>query len=251
MADIPAFEDIKLPTDADFEDFRISCTEEDVAWSEVYKDEKYHVWTRKAENSAINIARAKTQFFDVEAATLYDVLHDHEYRTGWDENMIEGYVIELLNKHTEVGYYSAKMPTTITNRDFCNLRTWRVDEERGEYIIFNFSVRHEKCPEKKGFVRARSIRTGYMIRKLDNGCEFIYYSQSDPKGWIPTWVINYLMTKLPPRLLDKLHSVALAYSDWKSKHEPEHKPWLNTVEEGEEKKSKKKKKHHEEESAPE
>lgn len=121
------------------------------------------------------------------------------------------------------------MPIGVTNRDFCNLRTWRADHERNEFIIFNFSVIHPDCPEKKSFVRARSLKTGYFVRDLGqgNGCEFIYYSQSDPRGWIPTWVINMLMTKLPPKLLDKLHKVSIAYPGWKSEHKPDHKPWLN------------------------
>lgn len=137
----------------------------------------------------------------------------------------------MINKHTEVGYYSAKMPTPVSNRDFCNLRTWRADSARKEYIIFNFSVIHKDCPEKKGFVRARSLKSGYLVRETeDGGSEFYYYSQSDPKGWIPTWVINMLMTKLPPKILDKLHDVSVAYPAWKEKHQPDHKPWLNTTE---------------------
>jgi hypothetical protein len=28
----------------------------------------------------------------------------------WDENMIDGHVIEMLNKNNEIGYYSAKVP---------------------------------------------------------------------------------------------------------------------------------------------
>jgi len=158
----------------------------------------------------------------------------------------------MLNKHTEVGYYSAKMPATVSNRDFCNLRTWRMDTARKEYIIFNFSVVHPDCPEKKGFVRARSLKSGYYVTEEGEGCTFTYYSQSDPKGWIPTWVINMLMTKLPPKILDKLHDVSVAYPAWKAANEPEAKAWLDTVEDtpsssaspsvdGEGKKKKKKK----------
>lgn len=224
---------VAIPTNDDFEEFRTFCTS-DEGWGEVYKDSKYRVWTRKSSDSSINIVKARTHFADVAPATLYDVLHDHEYRKTWDDNMIKGYVIQMINKHTEVGYYSAKMPATVSNRDFCNLRTWRADAERKEYIIFNFSVIHPDCPEQKGFVRARSLKTGYLVQTAeDGGSIFTYFSQSDPKGWIPTWVINMLMTKLPPKILDKLHTVSLAYPAWKAEHDPEAKAWLDTIEEGE------------------
>lgn len=64
--------------------------------------------------------------------------------------MIEGKVVEVLDNHNEgtalstftsqsdlnlfclVGYYAAKMPTGITNRDFCNQRAWRANKEKGK-----------------------------------------------------------------------------------------------------------------------
>ena len=46
---------------------------------------------------------------DLDATTLYDVLHDPDYRREWDENMIEGYNIEQIDECNDVGYYSAKV----------------------------------------------------------------------------------------------------------------------------------------------
>jgi hypothetical protein len=52
-------------------------------------------------------------FSDIEALTLYDTLHDPEYRPDWDDNMIEGFLIEQLDKCNDVGYYSAKVHNSI------------------------------------------------------------------------------------------------------------------------------------------
>jgi hypothetical protein len=78
------------------------------------------------------------------------------------------------------------MPATVANRDYCNMRSWKRYPEKGEWIIFNHSVKHKDCPEKKGFVRAVSIRTGFFFKKPEDkpGVEMTYYSQSDPKGTI-------------------------------------------------------------------
>lgn len=47
----------------------------------------------------------------------------------------------------------AQAPSPVANRDFVNLRAWRKNESKGEYIICNHSVTHKDMPEKKNFVR--------------------------------------------------------------------------------------------------
>lgn len=45
---------------------------------------------------------------DVSAETLYDVLHDIEYRKKWDTNVIETFDIGKLTVNADVGYYSCE-----------------------------------------------------------------------------------------------------------------------------------------------
>lgn len=40
---------------------------------------------------------------------LYDMIHDHEFRMSWDENMLEGKVLERLDAHNTIGYYAVKV----------------------------------------------------------------------------------------------------------------------------------------------
>lgn len=47
---------------------------------------------------------------DVSAATMYDVIHDGEYRKTWDPNMLESFDIARLSDNADVGYYSCKHP---------------------------------------------------------------------------------------------------------------------------------------------
>lgn len=44
----------------------------------------------------------------VTAATVYDVLHDADYRKKWDPNVIETHDIARLTNNADVGYYSCK-----------------------------------------------------------------------------------------------------------------------------------------------
>lgn len=45
---------------------------------------------------------------DVSAATMYDVLHDSQYRKNWDPTMEDSYDIARLSANADIGYYSCK-----------------------------------------------------------------------------------------------------------------------------------------------
>lgn len=51
---------------------------------------------------------------DVSAATMYDVLHDGQYRKEWDSNMMESYDIARLSANADVGYYSCEDPSVLS-----------------------------------------------------------------------------------------------------------------------------------------
>jgi len=196
-------------------------------WHSVHEtsDGKTKLWDRKSEVSSINIVRLLANIA-TDALILYDTLHDPDYRKIWDENMIEGLCIEQLDDFNDVGYYSAKAPVAlVAGRDFCNERSWQVTDDT-QYVIMNHSVVHPKCPEKKGFVRANSIMSGYLVRrKAEGGCTLTYLTQADPRGWIPATVMNFVTTKFAPKLISKLENAANAYTEWKTKHSPGHFPW--------------------------
>lgn len=50
---------------------------------------------------------------DVSAETMYDVLHDIEYRKKWDTNVIDTFDIGKLTVNSDVGYYSCMLYTYV------------------------------------------------------------------------------------------------------------------------------------------
>jgi len=223
MAEIPT--EYHPATVEEFAAFLSACDSEE-GWSVVHKsdDGKVQVWDQKSDKSSINIVKLHA-VINIDAIILYDVLHDPEYRKTWDENMVEGFNIEQIDATNDVGYYSAKIGVGVSNRDFVNQRSWRVTDDR-EFIIMNHSVVHPKQPEKKGFVRANSIMTGYLIRvRPEGGCTLTYLTQTDPRGWIPTMLVNKVTKTFAPKMIDKLEKAAQKYNEWKAKNNPDHKPW--------------------------
>eukprot|EP00126_Sphaerothecum_destruens_P007148 Sdes_comp19710_c0_seq2m11644 len=150
---------------------------------------------------------------------------DGKYRHIWDKMMIEGADIGMVGPTSDLTYYSAKLPSPIKNRDFLLQRSWRVEEDFSEVIIKSTSVSSQLCPERKDFIRALSMTIGYHIQNLNGGCILTYLTHTDPKGSLPAYFVNKLVTKLAPSVLHNLKDICLKYVSWKNDHHPDLKPW--------------------------
>lgn len=216
--------EVRIAEDSDFALLKVLLTRGD-GWVEEYHAGQTRVWTRPAENSQFRMIRLKTVFSDVKAETLYDVLHDPEYRKTWDKHMLESQELGMLNPNNDVSYYAVHCPAPVRNRDFVLQRSWL--QTSSESYIINHSVRHRAVPPRKGFIRGLSYLTGLLVTPLHTGgCELGYVAHSDPRGQLPIWVTNKLSTILAPKMVHRLHKAAANYPKWKKLHRPEHKPWL-------------------------
>jgi len=218
-----------LATDEDFEKFKVLITDLE-NFTQVFKNDTTTLWTKLSEGSPINITRAALVFKNLKPEVLYDVIHEAAYRKTWDEKMIELKVVEQLDPFNQISYYAASAMFPISPRDFVNLSSWRHDPVKGEWIIINRKTTHKNAPEKPNIVRAETLITGYVITRTPEGdTAATYITQTDPKGWIPTWAINTFTTKFAPSILDTLYKAALKYPEWKEKNNHTEKPWLGPL----------------------
>jgi hypothetical protein len=209
--------------------FRTRVTD-DSGWTEKHTSETIKVWTKAADpngpGAGLNVVKINCFFDNVDPTTMYDALHDPEFRKSWDHNMIEGFNISQLDERNDVGYYAVKFPFPLANRDFLNQRMW-AEFENGEYIIKNNMVTHRDCPEKKGFVRATSIISGYYLRPWRNGTELLYMTHSDVKGSVPHAILNSATQRMAPSMMATLGKNSGNYAQWAQENHPAgwHAPW--------------------------
>uniref|UniRef100_A0A8C6RJK8 StAR related lipid transfer domain containing 10 n=1 Tax=Nannospalax galili TaxID=1026970 RepID=A0A8C6RJK8_NANGA len=133
-------ESVQVPDDQDFRSFRSEC-EAEVGWNLTYSKAGVSVWVQALEmDRPLHKIKCRMECCDVPAETLYDVLHDIEYRKKWDSNVIETFDIARLTVNADVGYYSWRCPKPLKNRDVITLRSWL--PMGADYIIMNYSVKH-------------------------------------------------------------------------------------------------------------
>eukprot|EP00756_Hemistasia_phaeocysticola_P006717 Hpha_TRINITY_DN13971_c0_g1::TRINITY_DN13971_c0_g1_i2::g.35693::m.35693 len=226
--------------DVDGVSFKIRTTEDFLAmrkftdnvegWTLKYHANGVWVWDQPPENKGetpFNMLKAFAVFDDVQPWTMYDTLQDSVYRTNWDEGMADGFNLLGLDLNNDLGYYQLKLPALISNRDFCNNRSWRNIDGK-EFIIMNGSKAHPRCPPRDGIVRAWSFKSGFVIRPHgEKGCTLTMLAHSDPRGFIPAWLVNSMLTSTAPATLQKLRNAALGYEKWKSADpRRRHRPWV-------------------------
>lgn len=203
------------------------------------KKNEVMVWSKKVHGEPMHIIKvfgvfAKTKENPNGGATpaeLYDMLQDAIFREEWDNFRQEAFRIVKMDEKNDIGYYAAKSPMSmVASRDFVNQRMWH-DAGRGEYVIFNTSVQHDRAPptyqkdthhNKYGsYVRAVSKVTGYLIRPWVNkesgeaeGSCLTYVTQSDPCGWIPPTLTNYIATKFAPNTIRNVTEAIPKFRVW-------------------------------------
>ncbi|CAF3641105.1 unnamed protein product [Rotaria sp. Silwood1] len=218
--------EVALLEEKDFLDFKNECIN-DQGWTICYEKSSCRVATKKNSQSTFDVVRIQSDFHDISAELLYDVIHDGEYRSTWDTAMIEGYEICAVSHNSDIGYYSMKSPPPFKYRDLVTQRAWLDYGRNRDKIIINHSVNHLREPPRKNFVRAISYVTGYLIIPTGpSSCRFYYMTQSDPGGNLPAWLVNKASKTMVPQVIKKLAKASAKYDKWKAKNQPSYKPWL-------------------------
>ncbi|XP_049549228.1 START domain-containing protein 10-like [Anopheles darlingi] len=217
----------RIADDSDFEALKRLVDNHD-GWTLELSKSDTQVYTRPVPGCNFNMVKIHTEFTDVTADTVFDVLHDPDYRKVWDSHMLASEEIGILNVNNDVGYYAMSCPPPLKPRDFVLQRSWLDTGPQGEQMLLSRSVPHKQYPPKKGYVRAMSYITGFVLRTdahLKTGCTLKYVAHCDPQGTLPPWLVNKVTHTLGPRMVKDLKKAALGYVSWKQTQPHLRKPW--------------------------
>lgn len=216
---------VRIADDSDF-DMLKQLVDDNTTWKLEYDKDETKVWSKLTPKCNLKMIKVLSVFPNTRADVLFDVLHDPEYRKEWDEHMQASIEIGYLNPNNDVGYYAISCPPPVKNRDFVLQRSWL--DAGDEKMILNHSVNHKDYAPRKGYIRAVSHLTGFVLRQTFAGCFMNYISQTDPRGKLPPWLVNKITQKFAPRVVKQLKKAADGYESWKyAQPNPSLKPWIN------------------------
>jgi hypothetical protein len=132
---------------------------------------------------------------DQSPADIHALILDLDRKGAWDQLYVEGRVVANLTPVARVLYQHFSAPWPVSHRDFAFLSVSKHLED-GSIISVGFSVDSPLVPEVSGLVRGEMHMAGFILRQVaPKLTRMTYLVHIDPKGSIPTMVINQTQKK--------------------------------------------------------
>lgn len=125
------------------------------------------------------------------------VIFNTDRRKEWIEGLVDTRIIRWGGKDNFVEYDHIDMPLFFTDRDFVSKITMSFDMT-GK-ITFHYEPADDPSAPRTSYIRGELLDTTFILSSIDNGkktkidAEFL----SDPKGWIPKWLVNFFVKDWP------------------------------------------------------
>lgn len=152
-------------------------------------------------NTTIKVIRASKTLNNVDVTKIIHALKEsdlHARKRIYDELMTYQIVNEV-NNQVHIGYSQYATPSITSNRDFVAIQAHKEFED-GSHIVVVQSINHEGVVTNKGFVRGIS-NCGIFLKPLGpKKIQVISVEYVDPKGSVPSFLLNVYKKKAGQRL---------------------------------------------------
>ena len=131
-------------------------------------------------------------------AQIWAVFSDVSKQAEWIDRLKETRLVSELSEQS-VRYYSEYYsPWPISNRDFLFQRVINIDQDSKVITVMVNSVEDEREPEADCCVRGWLSRAYWRFTAQESGKTKVEVEVvTDPKGLIPTWIINLVQRSWP------------------------------------------------------
>ncbi|KAL4471402.1 hypothetical protein ABPG74_008295 [Tetrahymena malaccensis] len=178
----------------------------------IKKDDIMFIYKKMIPGNPCVLVRAESLVKDCNAEEVFVQIYNAEIRSQWDK-VTQGFtVIDKIQDGVDVIYFFVDPGLGVTKRDFCQTRVLKKDyPQKGQTTIVFYSIQHPSCPERKGFIRAFSHIAGYVIRPQGKDTSLTIMTQSDVKGIVPKYVVNYMAARAPPKWIESMKKGCIDY----------------------------------------
>jgi START domain len=124
----------------------------------------------------------------VVGSVLVDIARAHE----WVDSLAEARILRRVSDTEYVTYSHVKTPVTMTDREFVNDVTIRVDPTTRALSVHMRATIDAAAP-KTSFVRGDLTGSSFTLTSIDRGTKthVVAEIRCDPKGSVAGWIVNF------------------------------------------------------------
>ncbi|KAG0229412.1 hypothetical protein BGW42_001566 [Actinomortierella wolfii] len=176
------------------------------SWLPFSEGNGFKVFKKPVPGTALFEYKAIGSFADVPPRYFMRAYTDLEFRQSWDK-----YMGSWKSLSKDRFHYVCKFPWPLSNRDY--VYDLRVQEFKNGLLYLNgHSVPDESCPEKPGTVRVDQYRQDLVVAPTEDGkgSKIVFFYWDDPKGNIPTSIVNWAAKSGIPGFLTSLRNAGIS-----------------------------------------
>ncbi len=171
------------------------------SWEVINNEDGIEVSRREVKGSPL-VAFRGIAVVDAPMDRVLWVLLDNEHRKDWVDRLLISRRLEEINKYEFILYQAFDVPLIMSKRDFVYRGTAMLLKTTGQMVLTMTSVKHKDAPKTIG-VRADLINSKYVLTPMEGGkkTKVDVEIHTDPKGWVPKWVVNMIQKSWPLKTL--------------------------------------------------
>ncbi len=188
-------------------------------WKEVSHKDGIRVWSRKLPGT--NLVEFKGQgLADSSIKDIFAVLYDSDHKLDLLSQSEEYRLVEIHSKTQFTIYNHIKSPFLLVSDRDVVLKTDMVFDPKNKMLITPFwNISHPSIPARNGIERMPKCRGSWTLEyKGPNKTLITYEVESDPGGWVPSWVVNIANKKLPHQTIANMRRQAKKKHIYKKSH---------------------------------
>ncbi len=187
----------------------------DERW-ELKKDKKgIRCYTRRVKISPMHCFRGSIEVKGT-IPNLVGFLMDIGRYTEWMYPTDESYILDRINETEAYIYTVHKPPWPASKRDIAVRRQWYYFPDTGGVTV-TIKGLPDYVPQRDKIVRGYMIMAYYQLVPInDNTIEITYEVIVDPGGWLPVWLLNFMLVYGPYSTLQEIQSYQ-PYEEYKGK----------------------------------
>ena len=172
-------------------------------WQQVNDDDGIQVYTIDIPNTDIVKAKAiieiKSPLIRIRQE-LDDIDSRHEWVPFLKQSKL--IIVNSATKRLEYSLFAAPWPAS--NRDF--VYSLQLVKKSSDQLIYKIhSVSTDAMPENVNNIRGEIFESVYTLTKINENLTRVELSyHADPKGWLPSWIVNIIQRVLPYKILRNL-----------------------------------------------